>query len=277
MVATRGVTISASMRHPVISLTTDFGTADHYVGVMKAVILGIAPGARIVDISHEVPPFEIADGAYVIAQAARCFPPGSIHVVVVDPGVGSARRPILAEAAGQLFVAPDNGVLSMIFEALPPSTGKVRHITADRYFLRPLSQTFHGRDIFAPVAAHLAAGVPPSRFGKRIRDHLRLDFFRPRRTGKRVWTGLVLHIDRFGNLVTSFRADEFPDVSAREFELNVGLEKLGKLARNFAAAQPGELVVIVGSSGYLEVVCNQASAARRLGCATGSPVELILY
>lgn len=265
------------MRHPVISLTTDFGTADHYVGTMKAVILGIAPGARIVDISHHVPPFEVTDGAYVIAQAARYFPRESIHVVVVDPGVGSARRPILAEAGGQFFVAPDNGVLSMIFETLPPSTEKVRHITAERYFLQPLSHTFHGRDIFAPVAAHLAAGVPASRFGKCIRDHLRLDFFRPRRTGKRVWTGLVLHVDRFGNLITNFHLDEFPGVPTRPFELNIGLEKLSRLALNFADAQPGELVVIGGSSGYLEVVVNQASAAKRLSCGAGSPAELILY
>jgi S-adenosylmethionine hydrolase len=265
------------MRHPVISLTTDFGTADHYVGTMKAVILGISPGAHIVDISHHVPPFEIADGAYVIAQAARYFPPKSIHVVVVDPGVGSARRPILAEAGGRFFVAPDNGVLSMIFEALPPATEKVRHIAAERYFLHPVSHTFHGRDVFAAVAAHLAAGVPPSRFGRRIHDYARLDFFRPRRTGKHVWTGLVLHVDRFGNLVTNFHIDEFPNVTTRAFELNVGLEKLARLASSFAEAQPGELVAIVGSSGYLEVVANQASAAKRLGCGSGAPVELIVY
>ncbi len=265
------------MRRPIISLTTDFGTADHYAGVMKGVILGIAPNASIVDISHEISPFEITAGAYIIAQAARYFPPKSIHVVVVDPGVGSARRPILAEAAGHYFIAPDNGVLSMIFETLPPSTEKVRHITADRYFLHPLSNTFHGRDIFAPVAAHLAAGVPPARFGKRIHDHLRLDFFRPRRTGKRVWTGVILHADRFGNLVTNFRIDEFPDAASAEFALNVGLEKLCTLAGNFAEIPPGELAVIVGSSGYLEVAANQASAAQRLGCGVGAPVELILY
>jgi S-adenosylmethionine hydrolase len=265
------------MRHPVISLTTDFGTSDHYAGTMKAVILGIAPAARIVDISHEVPPYAIHDGAYVIAQAARFFPPKSIHLVVVDPGVGSARRPILAEAGGQFFVAPDNGVLSMVFEALPPASEKVRHITADRYFLQPLSQTFHGRDIFAPVAAHLAAGVPPSRFGKRISDHLRLDFFRPRRTGKHVWTGLVLHIDRFGNLITNFRLDEFPSIVTGPFELNAGLEKITKLAANFTEAIPGELTAILGSSGYVEIVINKDSAARRLGCGSGAPVELILY
>jgi len=264
------------MRYPVITLTTDFGGADHFAGAMKGVILGIAPRARIVDISHEVPAFAVTGGAFAIAQAYRYFPPKSIHVVVVDPGVGSARRSILAEAGGHYFIAPDNGVLSMVF-AREAGAEKVRHITAARYFLQPLSQTFHGRDVFAPVAAHLASGVPPARFGKRIGDYIRLDFFRPNRTGKRVWTGLVLHIDRFGNLVTNLHIDEFPGVRTRPFELNVGLEKLTRLAENFSAGQPGELLVIPGSSGYLEVAVREDSAARRLGCAAGAPVELVLY
>ena len=277
-------------RLPIITLTTDFGTTDHYVGTMKGVILSIAPQARIVDISHDVRPFQIPDGAYVISQACRYFPPKTIHVVVVDPGVGSARRPILAEIGGQYFVAPDNGVLSMIFE--PPlqtqhsdraktrgngPSAIVRHITAERYFLQPVSHTFHGRDVFSPVAAHLAAGVPVSRFGKRIADYARLNFFRPTRTGKRFWTGLVLHIDRFGNLITNFHTDDFPDLPTRPFELNIGLRRLTRLVPNFSDAQPGELVTITGSSGYLEVVVNQASAAKTLGCEIGSPAELVLY
>jgi hypothetical protein len=284
-------------RPPIITLTTDFGTADHYVGTMKGVILGIAPQARVVDISHEIRPFQIAEGAYVIAQACRYFPPKTIHVVVVDPGVGSARRPILAEIGGQYFVAPDNGVLSMVLEqplatrAAPkqrsdraatrrsgqPASAIVRHITAERYFLQPLSHTFHGRDVFSSVAAHMARGVPPGRFGRRIADYARLDFFRPTRTGKRFRTGLVLHIDRFGNLITNFHVGEFPDLPTRPFELNIGLHKLTRLVSNFTEAQPGELVAIIGSSGYIEVVANQASAAKLLGCEIGSPAELVLY
>jgi len=260
-------------RPPIITLTTDFGTADHYVGTMKGVILGIAPQARVVDISHEVRPFQIAQGAYVTAQACRFFPPKTIHVVVVDPGVGSARRPILAEIAGQYFVAPDNGVLSMVFDGAE----KVRHITAERYFLQPVSHTFHGRDVFSPVAAHLAAGIPASRFGRRIADYARLDFAHPTRTGKRLWTGLVLHIDRFGNLITNFHIDQFPDLGARSFELNIGLRRVARLVSTFAEAQPGELVAIVGSSGYIEVVANQTSAAKLLACEIGSPAELVLY
>ena len=167
------------MLHPLITLTTDFGLSDHFVGVMKGVIAGIARQAQVVDITHEVSAFEVSDGAFTIAQAYRYFPKKTIHVVVVDPGVGSARRPILAEMAGQYFIAPDNGVLSMIYSREQP---KVRHITADGYFLKPVSRTFHGRDIFAPVAAHLAAGVLPAKFGKRIEDFLKLTLDQPTRT-----------------------------------------------------------------------------------------------
>ncbi len=258
------------MLNPLITLTTDFGTRDHFVGTMKGVILGIAPRARIVDISHEIAPFEIAEGAFTIAQAWRYFPKKTIHVVVVDPGVGSTRRPLLAEADGQYFIAPDNGVLSMIGGL------KVRHIANERYSRPPVSSTFHGRDIFAPAAAHLAAGVPAARFGKRIEDHLRLTFHLPNRTGKHVWTGAVLKVDRFGNLITNLHIDEFPEVRKRPFDLNVGLEKISRLALTFSECGVGELCVIIGSSGYLEVAANQGSAAKTLGCAAGSPVELVV-
>src|SRR5580693_3584303 len=186
------------MPRPLITLTTDFGTTDHFAGAMKGVILKIAPSAQIDDISHELQPFEVSDGAFTIAQAYPYFPKKTIHVVVVDPGVGSTRRPLLAEMAGQYFIAPDNGVLSMVFAREP--SAKVRHIANDRYFLNPLSRTFHGRDVFAPVAAHLASGVPPAKFGKRIEDFLRLGFDKPTRAAKNVWTGSILKVDRFGNL-----------------------------------------------------------------------------
>ena len=241
---------------------------------MKGVILGISQRARIVDITHEIAAFEVSEAAFVIAQAYRYFPKKTIHVVIVDPGVGSARRPLLAEMAGQYFVAPDNGVLSMIFAR---EKAKVRHITAEAYFLQPVSRTFHGRDIFAPVAAHLAAGIRPAQFGKRIEDHLRLNLGQPTRTGKRTWTGAILKADRFGNLITNLHIDEFPDVRTRHFELNVGLEKLTRLALTFSEGVPGELLVVVGSTGFIEVAANQASAAKLLGCASGSPVELAIY
>jgi len=263
-------------RQPIITLTTDFGLADHFVGTMKGVILNIAPHARIVDISHEAPAWEIPDGAFTIAQAYSYFPKKTIHVIVVDPGVGSARRPILVETPNHFFIAPDNGVLSMVFAR--EERLKVRHITADKLFLKPTSRTFHGRDVFSPVAAHLASGVPPARVGRQIDDFLRLSFHKPSRTGKRVWTGTILHVDRFGNLITNLHAGDFPRLAAGEgFELSVGLEKLTHLAATFSDGEPGELLVIAGSSGYLEIAVNQASAARRLGCGSGAPVELTVF
>ena len=172
------------MRKPILTLTTDFGTRDHFAGVMKGVILGICPEAEIVDISHEVQPFEISEGAYLVAQAYPHFPAKTVHVAVVDPGVGTARRPILVETAGQYFIGPDNGVLAMVYSNL---THKARAITNEKYFLHPISRTFHGRDIFAPSAAHLAKGARPSTFGKIIEDHLKPAFTEPQRIAKRVW------------------------------------------------------------------------------------------
>jgi len=262
------------MPAPLITLTTDFGLSDHYVGTMKGVILTVCPRARIVDISHEVSAFEIAEGAFVLAQAYRYFPRGAVHVVVVDPGVGTARRPILAEAAGQYFVAPDNGVLSMIYAR---EKHKVRAISSERYFLRPVSHTFHGRDIFAPVGARLAGGVAPARFGKLISDYLRLDFDKPQRTGRRTWTGAILKVDRFGNIVTNFRAEDFPDLGPRAFEMAVGPRRISVLARHYAECGPGEPFLIAGSAGYYEISVGQGSAAKLLGCAAGAPLELTLF
>jgi S-adenosylmethionine hydrolase len=262
------------MRKPILTLTTDFGLADHYVGAMKGVILSICPQAHIVDISHEIKPFEIGEGAYVIAQAYRWYPKGTVHTVVVDPGVGTLRRPILMQAAGQFFIAPDNGVLAMIYSR---EKHKIRQISNDRYFLKPVSNTFHGRDIFSPVAAHIAAGVPPAKMGKTIDDYLRPAFEKPQRSGKRTWSGRILKIDRFGNIVTNFHVEEFPDLERRDFIMKVGLREIPVLARNYAESSPGEVFLIVGSSGYVEVSVNQGSAAKALGCETGSAAELSVW
>lgn len=260
------------MRRPIITLTTDFGTSDHFVGVMKGVILRICPTAEIVDISHGITPFETAEAAFLIAQSYRYFPPKTVHIAVVDPGVGTTRRPILVQAAGQNFVGPDNGVLTMVYSEVQH---KARHITAEKYFLKPTSRTFHGRDIFAPVGAHLAAGVSPANFGKLIDNHLKTAFDKPQRTAKRVWTGTVLHVDRFGNLVTNFLASHFT-LHTRSFEFTIGTRRIYGLTSTYAEAQPGEVVLLEGSSGYYEVSANQASAARLVGCGAGAPCELTL-
>jgi S-adenosylmethionine hydrolase len=262
------------MPRPIVTLTTDFGLSDHFVGVMKGVILGIQPAAQLIDISHGVEPYDIADGAFTIAQAYRYFPKKTVHVVVVDPGVGSARRPLLAEMAGQYFVAPDNGVLSMV---LAREKHKVRHITNERYFLHPVSRTFHGRDIFSPVAAHLTAGVTPAQFGKRIEDYIRAKFDQPAHTGKHVWRGAILKTDRFGNLATNFHVDQFPSIRTHAFALTVGLQTITRLALTFSECEAGELFAVVGSSGYIEVAVSEGSAAQALGCGAGSPVELTIY
>jgi S-adenosyl-L-methionine hydrolase (adenosine-forming) len=263
------------MRNPLLTLTTDFGLSDHYVGVMKGVILSICPAARLVDICHDLRAYEVSEAAFTLAQAWHWFPRATIHVVVIDPGVGTSRRPILVQAGGHTFVAPDNGVLSMVYSREPKH--KVREIVNDRYFLQPVSNTFHGRDIFSPVAAHLASGISPARFGKLIGDYLRLALDQPARTGRRAWTGTILRVDRFGNMVTNFSVEDFAELGRRPFEMAVGLRRIGLLARTYAGSALGEPFVIIGSSGYYEISVNQASAAKLLGCAAGAPVELTLF
>lgn len=260
--------------NPVITLLTDFGHRDYYVAAMKGVILGICARAEIIDVTHEVSPYEIAEGAFLLSQTWECFPPKTVHVVVVDPGVGSMRRPIYVEYGRHRFIAPDNGVLTPVL-SLPGC--KVRHITSDVYFRHPVSSTFHGRDIFAPVAAHVAKGVRPPKLGPLIQNHLRLAFDRPSRTARRGWTGRILHIDRFGNIVTNIRPEDFPQIASETFEVTIGFRTVGKLARNYSEMPPGELFAIVGSAGYLEISANQQSAARIVGCEAGAPIDITIF
>jgi S-adenosylmethionine hydrolase len=262
------------MANRLITFTTDFGLSDHFVGVMKGVVAGIAPSARIIDITHEITPYNVAEGAFVIAEAWPYFPKRTIHVVVVDPGVGSARRPILAEAGGHFFIAPDNGVLSLVFDAAPH---KVRVISNPKFMRREISRTFHGRDVFAPAAAHLAKGSKTAAFGKLIHDYVRAWSARPTPKGKDSWRGAILKVDRFGNLITNFAAREFAGVGTRPFEMRAGTHRIHRLALTYAETSVGDLFAIVGSSGYLEIAVNQASAATVLGCSAGAPVELDLY
>ncbi len=242
---------------------------------MKGVILGIQPNAQIIDVSHEVPRHSVAEAAFLIDEACRWFPRRTIHVVVVDPGVGSARRPVLVQAGGHIYVGPDNGIFSMV--RARDAKNRVREITNEKLMLPQVSRTFHGRDIFAPVAAHLAKSATPASVGKLIADALQLRLALPEQTNKRVWTGAVIKVDHFGNLITNFRLPEFEHVRVNPFEVAIGFEKIHRLALNYAECAPGEPFVIEGSSGYLEVCLNQASAAAKLGCGVGAPVELTLY
>ena len=240
---------------------------------MKGVIAGIAPSAKVIDISHDIAVHNVAEAAFVIAEAWPYFPKGTIHVVVVDPGVGTSRRPVLAEAGGHYFIAPDNGVLSMVFDAAPH---KVRIISNPKLMRGEVSRTFHGRDVFAPAASHLAKGAKPATYGKTTTDYVCLSLSKPARTEKNRWRGTVLKVDRFGNLVTNFAAKDFAGIKTRPFEFRAGTERIHRLALNYAETGEGELFAIIGSSGYLEIATNQASAATLLGCSAGAPVELDL-
>ena len=261
----------------VVTFTTDFGMQDPFVGIMHGVVLNIHPETTIVDVSHAVPSYDVLDGAWTIAQAYRFFPPRTVHVVVVDPGVGSARRSILAETDDYIFVAPDNGVLSLVEARETRFT--VRHITADRYFLQPVSQTFHGRDIFSPVAGWLSVGVAPADFGPEISDYVRLQFPAVERVASNSLRGAVLRVDKFGNLITNLGELDIAPILAPappRFELLISGASIKRIAHSYADGGKEEVFAILGSSGYLEIAASQASAAQKLQASVGTPVGLVI-
>lgn len=258
------------MTAPIVTLTTDFGTRDPWVGIMKGVILGIAPTARLVDLSHDVAAQDILEGALCLEAAAPFFPRGTIHLAVVDPGVGSARRAIAARAGEQYYVGPDNGLLSLAFAQAPAPVAAVE-LTGAEYRLSPLSQTFHGRDLFAPAAAHLAAGVALERFGRAIADLVRLALPVPQREGDHV-RGEVLAVDRFGNLVTSLKGEDLSRLVSSALLVEIGEETLGAPVSAYADAPQGGLGAIVSSTGRLEIFARDGSAHAMLGRGRGAPV-----
>lgn len=263
-------------QRPIITLTTDFGLNDHFVGTIKGVILKIVPNAEIVDICHSVQAFDILDGALALAQSYSYFPTRTVHLVVVDPGVGSARRPIIASSEEQNFVAPDNGVLSLMYAR--EERLSVRHITSDHYFLQPVSNTFHGRDIFAPIAAYLAKGVDHEKFGPEITDFVRFNAPKPKPADANTLRGVVLRVDRFGNLITNFTPQDAPALFQQQpptFKIVVGKREISSLRQSYAEGSPGEVFGILGSMGYLEIVANRGSAAQLVGSGKGTEVQLI--
>lgn len=248
-----------------IALLTDFGTRDHYVGAMKGVILSIAPSAVIVDISHEVAAQDVREAAYTLRACYRDFPGGTTFVAVVDPGVGSERRAILVEADGYYFIGPDNGLLSFVLN----EEARIFILSNELYFRHPVSSTFHGRDIFAPVAAHLFAGVGLEEFGPRIYDPFRISGGRPAISGEGT-EGEVIHIDRFGNLVTNITSEGLP--ASYIVEINGGA--IEKRCTYYAEANKGELFSIAGSAGFLEISVRDGSAAEMLGAKIGQKVSV---
>jgi len=264
-------------RQPIVTLTTDFGINDHFVGTMKGVILGVEPNAQIVDISHAVQPFDVLDGALTISQAYNYFPSGTVHMVIVDPGVGTARRPIIVTSERHHFVAPDNGVLSLVYQK--EQRLHARHVTAEHYNLQPVSQTFHARDIFSPVAAYLAKGVDPEKFGDEITDFVRFNAPKPKPVNESTLRGIVLKADRFGNLITNITPEDAPmlfTTPAAAFKIVVGKREVTEIKAAYADGAPGEVFGILGSMGYLEIAANRASAAQVLGVGKGVDVNIVL-
>ena len=264
-------------RSALISLTTDFGLQDHFIGTMKGVILNIAPETTIVDICHSVQPFDVFDGALTIAQSYSYFPTATVHVVVVDPGVGTARRPIVLSTEKHLFVAPDNGVLSLIYDREERLT--VRNITAEHYFLQPISNTFHARDIFSPIAAWLAKGVDPSNMGDEITDFVRFSAPTPKTGEQGLLRGVVLKVDRFGNLITNITPKDMPalcDSDPKPFKITVGKREITQVRSAYAEGAPGEVFGVLGSMGFLEIAANRASAAKLVEATKGTEVSIQL-
>jgi hypothetical protein len=258
-----------------ITLITDFGNADYFVGAMKGVILSINSEARVVDITHEIPPQDIRAGAFTLLAAYKTFPPQTIHVCVVDPGVGSKRRPVLVLGGGQFFVGPDNGIFSHVYER--EADHRVFHLTSEQYFRQPVSATFHGRDVFAPVAGALSKGVEPEELGNEIEDYVRLPRLAPLVAADGNLTASIIHIDHFGNCVTNLTPQDLTEeMVARGVRLVVGGAEITSF-RNFYAegtASESELFAIWGSAGFLEIAAFRGCAARLLDAQTGQSVEV---
>jgi S-adenosylmethionine hydrolase len=260
----------------IITLLTDFGTVDYFVGAMKGVILTRSPKSVLVDITHAIPPQDVQLAAFTLSAAYSYFPTGSIHLAVVDPGVGSDRRPVLVEAAAHLFVGPDNGLFTLVLDKVP--TAQIRHLTNTAHFSPNPSSTFHGRDIFAPVAAALAEGVSPEDLGPTIQDPVRFESLRCEPTADGTLAGRIIYIDHFGNCVTNLPSDRLLPLSAMpSFCLRVKEFQIRKLAGSYSegAGQPGMPFLICGSAGLLEISVQSSSAARELKIRVGEPVRLV--
>jgi S-adenosylmethionine hydrolase len=259
----------------IITLLTDFGTADYFVGAMKGVILSAQPEVTFVDISHEIPPHDVTTAAFTLLACYRDFPVGTIHLAVIDPGVGSERRPIAISAGGYNFVGPDNGLFSHVLDR--ESEARVFRLNRQEHFRAGPSTTFHGRDIFAPVAGALASGMAISELGDEINDPVRLAplascIFE----GDGVWNAAIIHIDRFGNCVTNLAREALPAHVAGALTIDVNGRTITKVHRCYADAANDQLFAIWGSAGFLELSAYCASAAQRLEASCGDPVRVAL-
>jgi hypothetical protein len=263
------------MAKKIITLTTDFGLEDGYVGVMKGVILSIAPDVDLVDLTHQIRPQDVAGAALTLERSCSFFPAGTIHLVVVDPGVGTSRRKLAARIGDAFFVGPDNGFISLVAQKARREHKGAVYFSLDRsdYWRSEVSNVFHGRDIFAPAAAHLARGVPIENMGSRIDDPVCLPFRAPS-VGDFGWVGEVIHVDHFGNLATNLREEHLAGLGA--VRVVVSGEVINGLKRTYGDGQPGELVALIDSAGYLSIALVNGNAQASLKINLGDPVEIYL-
>ena len=272
----RRVSASPRTRVSVIALLTDFGTADYFVGAMKGVILSVNREARIIDITHDVPPQDIQAGAFTLLAASSTFPAATVHVAVVDPGVGSNRRPIVVSGGKQFFVGPDNGLFSYIYER--EHDARVFHLTNRDYFRSEVSATFHGRDVFAPIAGALSLGVRPEQLGDEIKDYVRLPHPKPKLSPGKAIEAAIIHIDSFGNCITNLTPEHLTEsMIATGASITIKERKITSFRRFFAEGNgtSGELFAIWGSAGFLEIAAYCANAAQLLGVERGQTIEVI--
>jgi hypothetical protein len=254
----------------IITLLTDFGLRDHFVAAMKGVILSVNPDVTLVDISHLVPPLDLFSGAFTLGQAYSCYPAGSIHLAVVDPEVGTSRKALAVSAGGHFFVAPDNGILSFVYKAEPDYAAY--EITSDHYFRKPVSATFHGRDIFAPIAAWISRDIPLHQIGPRVPEPERLYIPAPKRVKEALIQGTILAVDQFGNLITNLVPAEVPRTS----RILAGKREIMSFRAAYAEGAPEEVFIVPGSTGYLEIAMKNGSAASALGLKSGAPIGVVL-
>ncbi|WAC06706.1 MAG: SAM-dependent chlorinase/fluorinase [Thermodesulfobacteriota bacterium] len=259
------------MIHPIITLLTDFGSKDHYVGAMRGVILGINPLATIVDITHHISPQNIVEGAFLLSSVYTYFPQGTIHLAVVDPGVGSKRKPILVKGENFFFIGPDNGIFGLIYDQLKKIS--VYELTNAHFFLKPVSATFHGRDIFAPVAAYLSRGVSPLEMGKETKNFQRLSLPQPILEKKRI-RGKVMYIDSFGNLITNITVNHLKKLENAPGKIKIRENIISGLSKNYQEAKKGTLLAIIGSSNFLEISVREGSAQKKLKSQKGDDIKV---
>ncbi len=262
-------------RGRVIALLTDFGLEDNYVGTMKAVIAGINPGAGVIDVTHGVRPQDVIGGAFMLSSSYRYFPEGTIFVAVVDPGVGGKRKILCAQTGKYIFLAPDNGILGAVLsEESEKNVLSLVEVSNAKFFLPEVSGTFHGRDIFAPVAAHLSLGVSPAELGPRLSEFRRLDISGPVNAADGTLTGEVVYVDRFGNLITNIDRGRIEGGETSVRSVTIGKKEIEGLSATYSDGRPGEALALIGSSGYIEIAENCGNAGESLGCARGEKVTV---